>query len=61
MSEAMERLRNEGIVLGETRRAEEIVYNLLDWLDDETLSQATFLPIERVREIRESRKKKFIQ
>ena len=56
MCEAMERLRNEGIVQGK----EAMVYNLLDLLDDETLSQASGLPIEKVKKIRKARKKKFM-
>ena len=68
MCEAMERLKNEGraegIVEGRIegimQGKEAMVYNLLDLLDDETLSQASGLPIENVKKIRKARKKKFM-
>ena len=72
MCEAMERLKNEGraegivegriegINEGIVQGKEAMVYNLLDLLDDETLSQASGLPIENVKKIRKARKKKFM-
>ena len=72
MCEAMERLKNEGraegivegriegINEGIVQGKEAMVYNLLDLLDDETLSQASGLPIEKVKKIRKARKKKFM-
>ena len=61
MCEAMERLKNEGraegINEGIVQGKEAMVYNLLDLLDDETLSQVSGLQIERVKEIRENRNK----
>ncbi|MBR5340372.1 MAG: hypothetical protein IK151_00445 [Erysipelotrichaceae bacterium] len=65
MCEAMERLKNEGramglfevIIEGIIQAKEKKAYRLLRYLDDETISCASGLPIERVKEIRENRNK----
>lgn len=43
----------EGIIQAKEKKA----YRLLRYLDDETISCASGLPIERVKEIRENRNK----